>query len=294
LTPGVQGPFQRSQTEGVSLGWSYAASDVDAIGLNFGISRSLTEYVINQPSGAGTTNPQPTELQSKTSSHSLGIGWTHDVGAQKIQLADSISGGWLGGNENLLKSKAEYGQIFPDEIFDRHNAWAFRTTVSAAGSYKGDMPLYARFFSGDDFVRGLRPGELGPYQPLTTVSPSGASTYSAVPSGANLIAASNLEYRFPLSHGVEGATFFDAGSALLLPNWLGQTRPSLIHSTNGLIHGTTGFELRWTLPVVGMPLRVNYSFNLLRLNRVLLMPDGSTFRLHDRLGVLGWGLGPLF
>jgi len=294
LTPGVQGPFQRSQTDGVSLGWSYAASDVDAIGLNFGISRSLTEYVINQPSGAGTTNPQPTELQSKTSSHSLGIGWTHDVGAQKIQLADSVSGGWLGGNENLLKSKAEYGQIFPDEMFDRHNAWAFRTTVSAAGSYKGDMPFYARFFSGDDFVRGLRPGELGPYQALTAVSPSGATTYSAVPSGANLIAASNLEYRFPLSHGVEGATFFDAGSGLLLPNWLGQTRPSLIHSTNGLIHGTTGFELRWALPVVGTPLRVNYSFNLLRLNRALLMPDGSTFRLHDRLGVLGWGLGPLF
>jgi hypothetical protein len=93
---------------------------------------------------------------------------------------------------------------------------------------------------------------------------------------------------------VEGATFFDAGSGFLLPNWLGQTRPTLINSTNGLIHGTTGLELRWTLPVVGTPLRINYSFNLLRLNRAVLMPDGSVFRLHDHLGVLGWGLGPLF
>ena len=292
LTPGVQGPFQRSQTEGVNLGWSYAASDVDVIGLNFGISRSLTEYAVNQPST--TTNPQPIDLQSKTSSHSLGIGWTHDVGDQRIQLADSVSGGWLGGSENLLKSKAEFGQIFPDEMFNHHNAWAFRTTVSAAGSYKGDMPLYARFFSGDDLVRGLRPGELGPYQAFATVSPSGATTYSAAPGGSNLIAASNLEYRFPLSRGVEGATFFDAGSGFLLPNWLGQTRPSLLPATNGLVHGTTGFELRWTLPVVGTPLRVNYSFNLLRLSRNFLMPDGSTFRLHDRLGALGWGLGPLF
>lgn len=292
LTPGVQGPFQRSQTEGVNLGWTYAASDVDAIGLNFGISRSLTEYVVDQPST--TTNPQPIDLQSKTSSHSLAIGWTHDAGNQKVQLTDSVSGGWLGGSENLLKSKAEYGQIFPDEIFNHHNAWAFRTTVSAAGSYKGDMPLYARFFSGDDLVRGLRPGELGPYQTLANVSPSGTTTYSAVPGGANLIAASNLEYRFPLSRGVEGAAFFDAGSGFLLPNWLGQTRPTLIHSTNGLVHGTTGFELRWTLPGVGTPLRVNYSFNLLRLNRTLFMPDGSAFRLHDSLGALGWGLGPLF
>jgi outer membrane protein insertion porin family len=292
LTPGVQGPFQRSQTEGVNLGWNYAASNVDAIGVNYGISRSLTEYVINQP--LSTAGVQVGELQNKTSSHSLGIGWTHDVGQQRIQVADSVSGGWLGGNENLLKSKLEYGHIFPDEIFNHHSAWAFRTTVSAAGSYKGDMPLYARFFSGDDLVRGLRPGELGPYQTFTTVSPSGATSYSAVPSGANLIAASNLEYRFPLRRGVEGATFFDAGSGLLLPNWLGQTRPSLINSTNGLFHGTTGFELRWTLPLVGTPLRVNYSFNILRLNRALFMPDGSAFRLHDRLGALGWGLGPLF
>jgi hypothetical protein len=46
--------------------------------------------------------------------------------------------------------------------------------------------------------------------------------------------------------------------------------------------------------VVGTPLRINYSFNLLRLNRSLLMPDGSSFRLRDPLGALGWGLGPFF
>jgi outer membrane protein insertion porin family len=292
LTPGVQGPFQRSQSQGVNLGWTYAASNVDAIGVNFGISRSVTEYTVDQP--ATGTNTQPIDLQSKTSSHSLGIGWTHDTGPQKIQLSDSVSGGWLGGNESLLKSKAEYGQILPDELFNHRDAWAFRTSVSAAGSFKGDMPLYARFFSGDDFVRGLRPGELGPYQTLATVSPSGATTYSAVPAGANLIAASNLEYRIPFTHTIEGATFLDAGSGFLLPNWLGPTRPTLINSANGLIHGATGFELRWTLPILGAPVRINYSFNLLRLNRTLLQPDGSSTRLHDPLSVLGWGLGPFF
>ena len=292
LTPGVQGPFQRSQSQGMNLGWTYAASDADAIGMSFGISRSVTEYSFNPPSTAA--NPQPLDLQSKTSSHSLGIGWTHDTGAQKMQLADSVSGGWLGGNENLVKSKAEFGRIFPDELFHRRNAWAFRTTVTAAGSYQGDMPLYARFFSGDDFVRGLRPGELGPYQTLATTSPSGATTYSAVPSGANLIAASNLEYRFPLARTIEGAAFLDAGSGFLLTNWIGPTRPTLINSTNGLLHSTSGFELRWTLPIIGAPVRINYSFNLLRLNRRVLLPDGSMTHLRDPLGALGWGLGPLF
>jgi len=292
FTNGVQGPFQRSHTEGANAGWSYAASDVDALGVNFGISRSLTEYPVN-PSSSATGLPV-SDLRSETSSHSLGLGWTHDSGEQKIQVADSVSGGWLGGNENLLKSKAEYGHIFPDEIFNHHNAWAFRTTVSAAGSYEGDMPLSARFFPGDDLVRGLRPGELGPYQAVAAISPSGTTTYSAVPSGADLIAASNLEYRFPLARGVEGAAYFDTGSGLLLPNWLGPVRPSLINSTNGLLHASTGFELHWTLPAIGVPLRVNYSFNVLRLNRALLMPDGSLFRVHNRLGAFGWALGPFF
>jgi len=166
--------------------------------------------------------------------------------------------------------------------------------VSAAGSYKGDMPLYAHFFFGDDLVRGLRAGELGPYETLATLSPSGTTTYSAAPAGANLVAASNLEYRIPLRGKVEGATFFDAGSGVLLPGWLGQTRPSLINSTNGLFHGSMGFELRWTLPVVGVPLRVNYSFNIFRLNRAFAMADGTILRLHNRLDALGWGFGPLF
>ncbi len=291
FTRGIQAPFQRTETEGVNVGWSYAVSDADGIAINYGRSRSLTEYVSHHPSATGLLT---TDLRSDTSSHSLGIGWTHYAGEQKIQVADSVSGGWLGGNENLLRSKLEYGRIFPDDIFDHRNAWAFRTTLSAAGSYKGNMPLYARFFSGDDLVRGLRPGELGPYETLATTSTSGATTYSALPTGANLIAAANLEYRFPLRFGVEGATFFDAGSGLLLPNWLGPMRPALINSTNGLLHGSTGLEIRRTLPALGVPLRINYSFNILRLNRSLFMPDGSVSRLHNRLAALGWGLGPLF
>jgi outer membrane protein assembly factor BamA len=292
LTPGVQVPFQRTQSEGVNVGWSYAVSDVDSVGISYGRSRALSDYMVSQP--ASSAGPQTADLRNETSSHSLGIGWTRESGAEKIQIMDSVSGGWLGGRENLLKSKVEYGHIFPHELLDHHNAWAFRTTVSAAGSYKGDMPLYAHFFSGDDLVRGLRAGELGPYETLASLSPAGTTTYSAAPAGANLVAASNLEYRIPLRGKLEGVTFFDAGSGLLLPSWLGQTRPSLINSTNGLFHGSTGFELRWTLPAVGVPLRVNYSLNIFRLHHAFAMADGTILRLHNRLGAFGWGLGPLF
>jgi outer membrane protein insertion porin family len=196
LTPGVQVPFQRTQTEGVNVAWSYAVSDADSVGIGYGRSRSLTDYVVTQP--ASTAGPQAVDLRNKTTNHSLGIGWTRGVGDRKIQVTDSVSGGWLGGSENLLKSKVEYGRVFPDELLGHRNAWAFRTTVSAAGSYKGNMPLYAHFFSGDDVVRGLRPGELGPYETFETVSPAGTTTDRAAPAGANLVAASNLEYRIAL------------------------------------------------------------------------------------------------
>lgn len=291
LTNAAQGPFLRSQTEGVNLGWTYAVSDTDAIGINYGISRSSTEYTLHTIPANSTT---PADVRTDISSRSLGMGWMRYAGDQKIQMTDSVSGSWLGGNENLLRSKVEYGHIFPDNIFDHHNAWAFRATINTAGSYSGDMPLYARILSGDDLVRGLRPGELGPYETFETLSPSGAPTYAAVPSGANLVAASNLEYRFPLTHGVEGAAFFDSGSGLLLPNWLGSARPALLDSTNGVLHASTGFEAHWTLPGIGVPLRVNYSFNILRLNRAFLTPDGSVFRVRNRFGALGWGIGSLF
>jgi len=293
FSPAVQGPFERTRSEAANIGWSYAGSDADLLGIDYGLSHTLTQYSVN-PLPGSTSGPQITNPQSDTSSHSVGIGWTHYSGEQKIQLIDSASGGILGGSEDLVRSKAEYGQTFPDELFGHHNSWAFRTAISAVGSYKGNLPPYALLYSGEDTVRGFEPGQLGPYETFATISPSGGTAYSAVPAGSDLVAASNLEYRFPLHSGFEGATFFDAGSGLLLPNWLGPERPSLLNSTNGLLHASTGLELRWTLPAVGIPLRINYSFNILGLNRSFLMPDGSFSRVRIPFGAPGWGLGPLF
>jgi outer membrane protein assembly factor BamA len=209
-------------------------------------------------------------------------------------FADSVSGGWLGGSENLLRSKADYGRIFRDPFFRTQNAWALRTTLSGVGSYSGDMPLSARWFAGDEFVRGLREGELGPQALIASVTSSGTPRYLATPAGSNLIAAGNAEYRVRLGGEIEAAGFFDAGSGLLLPNWLGKSKPVLFDATNGIVHGSTGLELRWTLPGIAVPVRAYYAVNVLRLNRSAFLPDGSLLRLHNRLGAFGWGLGSLF
>ena len=156
------------------------------------------------------------------------------------------------------------------------------------------MPFYARLFSGDELVRGLRPGELGPYAATARIAANGATTYSASPSGANLVGAGSAEYRFPLAGGTEAAAFFDLGCGLLLPRWLGPTKPILLGATNGVLHGSAGIELRWNVPGVQVPVRAYYAVNVLRMSRFFSLSDNSLFHAHNRFSAFGWGLGTLF
>lgn len=287
-----KGPFYTSQSEGLNAGWGYAVTSTDSLAINYGLSRTYADY--STPVPANLTGVTSGDIRTRTSSSSVGLGWTHDGGSERITLANMVSGGVLGGSENLLRSSGGYSRIFADPFFNRQNAWAFRSTFSAAGSYRGDMPIYARLFSGDEMVRGLRSGELGPDAIVSSTSSLGNQTYSTIPAGANLIGAANAEYRVPLAGGAEAAGFFDLGSGRLLPNWLGHTRLSLLDSTNGILHGSTGVELRWTVPGVQVPVRTYYAVNVLRLNRFLQLPDGSLFHAHNRFSAFGWALGSLF
>lgn len=288
----TKGPFYASQSQGLNTGWSYPITKTDSLAVNYGLSHTKTEYSLALPSSL--TGLPSTDLRAKTSSSTVGLTWTHDSGNERLSIANSISGGLLGGTENVIRSNEEYARIFPDPFFNHQNAWAFRTTFSGAGSYQGDLPLYARLLSGDAQVRGLDDGELGPYAVISSVAPTGYQTYSALPAGANVVTAANVEYRVPLGRGLQVAGFFDVGAGWLLPNWLGRTRPTLLDSTNGILHGSVGIELRWTVPEIQVPVRAYYAVNVRRVNRFLQLTDGSIFHAHNRLFAFGWALGTLF
>src|SRR6266481_3702299 len=288
----AQGPFFSSHSEGINIPWTYPVGDTDSLAVNYTLSRTTTEYPsVSNSEASGVTLGA---VRSKISSRSLGVGWAHDTGSERAQFANSVSGGWLGGGENMVRSSAEYSHIFRDPFFAPTGAWAFRTTFSGAGSYRGEMPFYARLFSGDELVRGFRPGELSPDAVAARTAPSGAPVYSAAPAGANFLTAGNAEYRFPLVGGTEAAAFFDLGSGFLFPNWLGPTKPLLLGTTNGVLHGSTGIELRWTVPGVQVPVRAYYSLNVLRLNRYIVLSDKTRLLAHNRFSAFGWGLGTLF
>jgi outer membrane protein assembly factor BamA len=288
----AQGPFFTSHNAGINIPWTYAASNTDSLAVSYTLSRASSDYrILFPPTSTGVTS---SNIRTRTSSRTLAMDWAHDTGTERFAFSNSVSGGVLGGGENMLLSSGEYSRIVRDPIFSHGNAWAIRTTFSGAGSYRGQMPFYSRFFSGDEIVRGLRPGELGPYALTSKMAGSGATTYSAAPTGGNLIAGANAEYRIPLSRGTEAAGFFDLGSGWLLPNWLGPAKPLLLPSTNGVLHGSTGIELRWTVPGVNVPFRAYYALNLLRLDRSIRLSDKSIFFGRNRFSVFGWGLGSLF
>jgi outer membrane protein insertion porin family len=288
----VKGPFYTSQNEGLNAGWSYPLTKTDSLTVNYGLSHTNTDYSFALP--PSSTGLSSSDLRAETSSSAVGLGWTHDTGSERISIANSISGGILGGSENVIRSNEEYARIFPDPFFNHQNAWAFRTTFSGVGSYQRNMPLYALLFSGDAQVRGLHSGELGPYAVVPSLSSSGSATYSALPAGANIVGAANAEYRVRLGGGAQAVGFFDLGSGFLLPNWLGNARPTLLNSTNGVLHGSVGIEVRWTLPAIQVPVRAYYAVNILRLNRFLQLTDGSLFHAHNKLFAFGWALGTLF
>ncbi|HEY6266625.1 MAG TPA: POTRA domain-containing protein [Candidatus Acidoferrum sp.] len=292
FTKSVQGPFFTSHGEGINIPWSYPLSNTDSLGVNYTLSRAITDYQV-------TLAPLPTgvissDTKTRISSRSLGMAWAHDAGNERAAFSDSFSGGPLGGGENMIRSSAEYGRILHDPIFSASHAWAFRMKLIGGGSYRGDMPFYSRLFPGDELVRGLNPGELGPYALTYKMASSGATTSSAAPAGANLTTGANAEYRIPLGGRTEAAGFFDLGSAWLLPNWLGPVRPLLLNSTNGVLHGSAGIELRWTIPGVQVPVRAYYAVNVLRLDRSFHLSDKSFFFVRNHFSAFGWGLGSLF
>jgi outer membrane protein insertion porin family len=281
-----------SGSSGVGLGWTYPVTLHDTLGFNYQLSETFTKFDASLPSGISGVPGSP--VHASTSSRSIGLSETRDTGRERLEATASVSGGRLGGSENLLRSSFEYSRLTADPLSDGRNTWAFRGTLAGVSSYRGELPLQARLFGGDQFVRGFRTGELTPYALAETSGAQGAAVFRVQSPGADLVGSVNSEYRVPLVSRTEVAGFFDAGSGWLLPGWLGPNRPTLLRGTNGVPRVSAGLELRWRLPVIEQTLRVHYSLNPLRLAETLALPDGSRFRPPDRHAALGWALGSLF
>ncbi len=298
IIPGAGGRRRlfTSRSTGLGLTWQQPLTVGDSLGVRYVYTHNVTRH----PFGSleGVTPGLPTELTARSSRRTLGLSWSHWRRNERLLADASLSGSILGGDESFLKSSVEYVRLHDDPLSGGRNTWAFRGFVAGIGGLGDDpLPLHARLFAGAELVRGFRTGSLAPYAMTTAESTEGIQTFRTRATGANLVAAVNTEYRMPLPQwtgGGDAAAFFDAGAGWLLPRWLGADAPELLEGTNGVLHASTGLELRVPLPAVRQDLRLYYAVNPLRLAESFLLSDGSAFRPGERRSAFGWALGSLF
>jgi outer membrane protein insertion porin family len=284
-----------SRNSGFGLSSSLPVTPRDSLGLSYESSQNSTELRLPQAIPGVPLD----SLRTGSARRAVGVSWSResdmrDSRRERLDASASVSGGWLGGDEKLMRSSLEYARLHSDPLSRGRNAWAWRGYVGGVSTYdRGALPLQHRLYAGDQLVRGFRVGELAPYTVTTTQTSARVQA-----AGANLVAAVNGEYRVPLdgaaSPRAEAAAFFDLGAGWLLPDWLGTSRTDLLGGTNGVLRASVGLELRFDLPVIRQPLRVHYAVNPLRLAREFFLPDGSPFRAPDRRCALSWALGSFF
>jgi len=292
--PGVLGNrhFLSTRNAGFAIGWGFPLPSNETLTTNYTISHQTTQYAVELP--PSLTGLVGNQIGSSTSSHSFGFDWAGESGLQRWDTSASVSGGRLGGDENLVRSSVDYDRVRRDPLTNGRNSWAFRSFAAGVSSFRGDLLFQNRYFTGDELLRGFRRGELSPYSVEDLTDSSGKNSFQSIPTGADLLVGMNVEYRVPVARRTQVVGFYDTGSSWLLPNWLGPDRPTVLSGTNGILRASTGLELRWQIPAVEQPLRLDLAINPLRLARLFLLPDGSRFHPPDRLLGWTWGLGPLF
>ena len=292
--PGASGNqhFLTSHSRGLGVGLGYPVAADETLTATYAISHQSTDYALALP--PSLTGLVSNGVTSSTSSHSFGIGWDGKNGGHHWDTNASVSGGWLGGDENLVRFSAENERLERDPLTNGHNTWAFRSYATGVSTLKGNLLFQNRYFPGNEVLRGFRSGEIAPYASENVTDASGKNSFQAIPAGVDLVAAVNTEYRVPVAPRTEAVGFFDAGTGWLLPNWLGAGHPLLLAGTNGILRASAGVELRWQAPIVEQPLRLDFAANPLRLVKSFVLPDGSHFRAPDRQWAWGWGLGALF
>jgi outer membrane protein insertion porin family len=159
----------------------------------------------------------------------------------RLTASYQYSGGFLGGTMSFVKPDLEAVIYRP---VTRRTALGLRANVGWVTNYgRTELPYYLRYFLGGEMqIRGVDIRTVGP------VNDEGAVT------GGTKFVLFNAEYYVDLFPNVRALLFHDAGQA-----FDERTRVSLRD-----LRTSTGAELRVTLPMIGVPFRLIYAWNIYR------------------------------
>jgi outer membrane protein insertion porin family len=151
------------------------------------------------------------------------------------------AGGLLGGSSDFIKPDLEGIFYFP---VTRRTALGIRGQVGWIRNYGAkELPYYQRYFlGGETMIRGVD---------IRTVGPMNEDNVAL---GGDKFVLFNAEYYFDIMPQVRALLFHDAGQAF--------DENHRIDLRN--LRTSSGAELRVTLPVIGVPFRLIYAWNVYR------------------------------
>ena len=160
---------------------------------------------------------------------------------KRLTATYQYAGGWLGGTTHFVKPDLE-GIIYVP--ITRRTALGLRAQAGWLWNYSSTpLPYYLRYFMGGETqIRGTD---------IRSVGPRNADD---VPLGGTRFVLFNAEYYYDLFPNVRALAFHDAGQTFAedTPINLRELRTS------------SGVELRVTLPMIGVPFRLIYAWNMYR------------------------------
>lgn len=159
----------------------------------------------------------------------------------RLTASYQYAGGLLGGTTNFVKPELEAIAYVP---VSRRTALGVRASTGWLVNYSPDaLPYYVRYFlGGDTQVRGTEIRSVGP------VDGSGA------PTGGNKFVLFNAEYYFDIAPMVRALLFHDAGQSFAEDQQLDLRQ----------LRTSSGVELRVNVPMIGVPFRLIYAWNIYR------------------------------
>jgi outer membrane protein insertion porin family len=151
------------------------------------------------------------------------------------------AGGLLGGTSNFVRPEGEAVVYVP---VTRKTALGFRANGGWITNYSSTaLPYYQRYFlGGETQIRGVN---------IRTVGPLNANNAAL---GGTKFVLFNAEYYYDILPMVRALVFHDAGQAF------DETHPVDLRQ----LRTSSGAELRFTLPMIGVPMRLIYAWNVYR------------------------------
>ncbi|MCP4151783.1 MAG: outer membrane protein assembly factor BamA [bacterium] len=156
----------------------------------------------------------------------------------KLLLNYKYSGGFLGGETNLHKSKLQLVKIFP--LWKKH-ALGFQLVQQWVTGFGGkDVPIWEKFLlGGENSIRGFE---------VYSIGPRNENYYNT---GGNKAFFLNLEYRIPINQQLSFNLFYDTGN----------TYDFGVPVNLKDLYSSMGAEVKIFVPMLNVPFRLIFAYN---------------------------------